>query len=421
MNKGMAMRSMQRLLLLIGVLIISSMPAYAMNWLRQYDILVRPELHWNTNWMLTNWTETGFKPATAFNACDEQVNAAQFLNSNQDGLAMLNGFNPSTAIGQLRLQVDANDDGVRGHFNVCADLRELFTTIFGAYYKFHDNFWVAGYLPVMGQRLTNVNWNNQTLSLTASDARVQNYLTNDFFTNVCDLGSLQLGSWKRIGVGDAVVMVEFLKNYPQRRDILHNVMLNWCCGFNIPTGLPRDEDKILAFPFGYDGSWGVIFGGGLRVNLADIIQLGADIRLTHLIGNTRCRRIKTSPDQTEFLLLAKAPAFKDFGMIQLFSLYMQTYHIARGLTLLAGYQFLKKGLDTLQLETCEFSNIIANTALSLREWMVHQVVLNATYDFHYDFPDASVSPQASIFMRLPFDGRRSVAFSTIGFMFALEF
>lgn len=395
---------------------------HAMNWLRPYDVLVRPEMDWTTPWNLTNWTETGIKPARGFNTCDESVNALQLWQSDQDALAMLNGFDASTVIGQKRIQVNAIDDGVRGHLRVTGDLKEMFTTIFGMYYKFHHYFWFAAYLPVMEQRLENVCWKDLTQSITPDDLRVKNYLTNNFFSQVDSLNAgLCLGNWRRVGLGDMVFMIEWLKNYPQRREILKNVMLNWCCGFNIPTGKRTAENHILALPFGYDGSWGVIFGGGLRVTLGDTFRVGADVRLTHLVGNTHCRRIKTAADQTEFLFLAKTPAFKDFGMIQLFSLYAQAYHLCRGFSLLGGYQFLKQGASILQLETCQYATSIANTAVSLREWMVHQIVISASYDIGYDHPDACVLPQASLFFRIPFDGRRSVAFTTIGAMISLQF
>jgi len=413
---------MNKKLTLGFISILAPLSMHGMNWLRPWDVLVRPEMHWQKKMTLAAWGETGVRPAQGFNSDDTRVNALQLWNCSQDALAAFNGFAANTIIGQVRIDVDAADNGIRGNYIATGHLKEVFSVIFGAYYKFNDYFWIAAYLPAQEQRLTDVNWNNLTQSLTPDDYRVQQYITNNFCTNMATYGDgLQVGDWKRRGLGDVNLMVEWLKNYPQRRELLHNVMLNWCIGVTIPTGLRTDPDKVLALPFGYDGSWGIVFGGGLRVTFGSVIRFGADVRLTHLFGNTADRRIKTAPDQTDFLLLAKASAYKDPGLIQLFSLYAQAYQICRGLSFLVGYQFLKKNQDTLQLNTCLYSNVIANTAISLREWTVHQAVINATYDIGYHMRDGSTWPQLMLFTRLPFNGRRSVAFPTIGAMLTLEF
>lgn len=395
--------------------------ANAMNWLRPYDVTVRPFMHWERPWAVVNWNETAFRPALGFNSCDDKVNVLQIWSCDQNALAMLDGFNADSIIGQARIALDAADDGVRGHLQPTGDFRLLFNTIFGLYYKFCDYFWIAGYVPFMGQRLSNVAWCDLTQSLTPEDARVQDFLTNDFFSNVCDLGNgLDLCDWKRHGLGDITVMLDWYKQYPQRREVLRNVTLNWSVGINFPTGKKADQDKLMALSFGY-GTWAVIFSGGLRVLFGDTLCAGLDVRLAHLFGNTRERRIKTAVDQTELLLLAKTPAYKDYGLLQRFTLYMQACHVVRGLSVLAGYQFLKKGQDTLQLETCEFSTAIANTAVSLRQWLMQQVVISVNYDFGHDYPHACVWPQATAFVRLPFNGRRVIVDQTVGVVLSIEF
>jgi hypothetical protein len=156
--------------------------------------------------------------------------------------------------------------------------------------------------------------------------------------------------------------------------------------------------------------------------MCEWLKGGFDVQLLHLFGNTRNRRIKTSFDQTELLLLAKTPAYKDYGLTQRFNLFIQGYQLVGGLSLLAGYQFLKRGEDHLALNSCDFSTNIANTAPSLDEWIVHEIECVANYDFRVHMSeDTCIAPQASLFARIPFNGTRSVAFTTVGCMIAVDF
>ena len=193
-------------------------------------------------------------------------------------------------------------------------------------------------------------------------------------------------------------------------------------GFTFPTGLKADEDKLLAFPFGYDGAVGILYGGGLNVQLGYRFKAGFDVPLLHLFGNTRNRRIKTAADQSDILLLAKTPAYKDYGLTQRFNLFVQAYHVWGGLSALIGYQFLKQGESHLALNSCEYSTFFAHTAASLEEWIVHSVEFNLHYRYCPTWcQDTGWAPQVSLFSRLPFNGKRSIAFTTVGMMLALDF
>ena len=232
---------------------------------------------------------------------------------------------------------------------------------------------------------------------------------------------LDLNGWKRTGPGDLNLLLEFMFDFPQKnRQFLKNVDVGGRVGFTFPTGLKQDVDKLMAFPFGYNGAVGIVYGGGLSVTLGDYFKAGFDVQLLHLFGNTRERRIKTSIDQTDLLLLAKTPAYTDYGLTQRFNLFVQAYNIA-GVSFLVGYQFLKKGEDHLALNSCDYSSTIANTAISLDEWIVHSAEFNLSYDFSACQTDPWIVPQASLFARLPFGGKRSIAFTTVGFMLSVDF
>jgi hypothetical protein len=357
----------------------------------------------------------------AFNCAGDSVNVLRIWNPDQNALKMLDGFPDDSCIGQKRIQIDADDDGIRAHFKVNGDLKLDGSFALGFRYFFLRNWIFSAYLPVFVMRLQNVCWADQTESATDADLRVKEFLTNNLFANVSQLGGLSLQGWRRAGPGDLTFFLDWFHDFPQMKQILKNVRVNWRVGLGLPTGLRQDEDKIAAFSFGYDGAVSMPFGLGIDLTLGRYVKAGLDVQLTQIFGNTKCRRIKTSLEQTELLLLQKAEAFKDFGLTQRFNFYGELYHIYKGLSIDLGYQFMKHGDDVLSIASNAFNNEIANSAESLQEWAFHQAFAQIRYDFSVHRPFERIRPQLSIFSYIPFAGRRSVAITTIGVMFALDF
>lgn len=406
----------------IAAIILVNVSAFghAMNLLHKpYDTLVRPEINLDSCFEVAFWAERGTKPALGFNSEDQRVNVLQIYNPNQDALAMLEGFPVGSPAAQLLAALNATDDGVRGHIVFNGNLNLNYGGVIGAWWFFLPHAWITAYLPVYSARLDDITITDLTQMNTAADFRVKQLLTNNLQSVVATLGNgLSLARWKRTGLGDLNIMAEWLFDYPQERPCLKNVELTGRFGFTFPTGLRTDPDKLFAFPFGYDGAIGLLFAGGLAVDLTAYFRVGFDIQLLHLFGNTRTRRIKTAYDQSDLLLLAKTPAYTDYGLTQRFNLFAQVYHIFGGLSVLAGYQFLKHGRDHLALNSCDYSSNIANSALSLDDWIAHSIEVNV----HYDFPEINcVAPQISVYTRIPFNGRRSALFNAVGVILALDF
>ncbi len=420
---GMYFMIEKRLIIKIALATFCIMPAYGMNLLMHpYDTLLLPEVYPDSCYQLAVWAEAGIRPAFGF-VNGAHVNSLAIWNPNQDALAMLEGFPADSPITQLQTAINATDDGTRGHLVFNGNLNLNFGGVLGARWYFLPHAWITAYIPYYKASLNNLEIVDLTQNITAADMRVKTLLTDNLASIVSSLGSgLELTPWKRSGLGDLNLMVEWLFGFPQARPLLKNVDLCGRLGFTLPTGKRADINELFAFPFGWDGAVGLLFGGGLAVTLSQQFKAGFDVQLLHLFGNTRARRIKTATDQTELLLLATAPAYKDFGLTQRFNLFVQGYHLVQGFSLLVGYQFLKHGSDNLQLETCNYSNSIANSSLTLDEWIVHSMEFNAHYDFNVHMcQDSWIEPQASLFFRLPFNGKQSVAFTTIGVMVAADF
>lgn len=392
----------------------------AMNFLRPYDTLIAPEVYDDSLFQITFYGEGGVDNARSFARNGSQTNVLQIYSSTQNAITMLDGFDPLSPIGQKRIAIDTTDFNSRGIFCVDGELNVDWAGAFSAYWFFLPHIYVSAYLPFFKMELKDVCWqqvNPDTTSLLATE------LTNDFFDNVCRLGDgLDLCGWKRTGVGDLTTFLQWFMDYPQERPLLTNVRLNGRFGINIPTGKKVDEDKTFAIPFGYDGATGLIFGGGMDLDIGYHLRAGMDIELLHLFGNSRCRRIKTNEDQTELLLLQKLPVYKDYGITQRFNLYWQLYKLFGGFSFKFGYQFFKHGGDEISFSSDTFSVKVANTDKRLQSYTMHHLVLNASYDFAgHVSEDAWVRPYVSLYGRVPVNGKLSALAPMIGGVISLSF
>lgn len=407
---------------LITVIALSGLPAAGMNLLRPYDTLIRPMYNNRFPWQCSVWAEAGIL-TRSFNNNSHHTNALSIWNQTQDGLAMLDGFGDQTDIGAKRVQVNADDDGVRGHFCASGDLKSLFSGMFAVRSFFRENWSFGVYLPLYSMELTDVCWIDQTKNTTAQDQRVHEFLTNNFFQNVCELGNgLDLGPWKRTGIGDMMFLLEWFRDFAQNKPLLKSVRVNWRLGLSVPTGLRQDVDKVMAISYGNDGAVGLPFAVGLDFTFAFYVRAGFDVNFTQIFGNTRTRRVKTAIDQTDLLFLQKMPVYKDFGLTQQFNLYAQLYKFYKELSFMVGYQYVKHGDDEIALAPgSPYSTTVANSAVSLRDWTLHQIVARLDYEIGAHLNDPIVYPRISLYAQCPFNGKRSTLTGNIGCTIALDF
>jgi len=394
--------------------------ACAMNLPLFYDTLILPERRTDERFQTYAILQTGFS-TKSFDECECCANVLRIWNKDQNAIKMLEGFSVDSQIGQLRTRIDANDDGIRGHFSVCGDLDVNFAGEFGFEYRFHDQFFVSAHLPVFSMKLKNVSWKDLTQEVNVDDFRMKEYLTSDFAQQVCELGCLDIGGWKRSGLGDLLLLGGWYGDFEQSKKFLKNVRLSVRAGLTLPTGKKVDEDKIFAFAFGNDGGVGALVGGGLDLTFGRHIKGGLDVQLLHVFGHTKCRRIKIHPCQTDLLLLKKVDAYKEYGLVQRFNLYVEFYRFLSGLSCKLGYQFARRSEDTLYICSNEFSDRVANSAGGLQEWTMHNFVANLNYDFWNEDDDRCAYPYVSLFAKIPFNGMNTAMARTVGVTLAVDF
>lgn len=412
-----------RILLVLALYSQQTIAIFNLNLFRAYDINLRPPIWCGEYFQWTSWAEAAYK-IRAFNANGNEVNPGQIYTDRQNALAMLQGFGPSSPMTRFLEDILNNpeNNNLRGTFIVNGDFK---AQGFGFATRFHlpHNFTLGVHVPFYNMQFSDITFTDQTSAVTPEDALIKEELTSQLRKRIKEFDpSFNLHGWHKVGIGDLFIMLEWYRDFIQGKPILKNVALNARIGINLPTGIKTDIDDILFQPFGFDGAIGIIFGGGITLNWFDAFRGGIDVEFLQLFGNTRQRRIKVNYDQTDFLLLAKADAFKEYGFTQRFNLFLESYRFYHGFSARATYQFWKQSKDTLTVCTNQYSNQIANSAQSLQEWTMHQVIFQLSYDGQCDISRESLfKPQYSIFYKLPFNGERSLMGNTVGFTITLNF
>ena len=358
---------------------------------------------------------------TGYNANGDRVNALQYLSADQNGLAMVKGFDAGTEQAAIAQQFNINDDdGVRGHLVFTGNLSMPISSIFTVQKSFGNHWFVGLSLPIYSMKLSNLQWSDQTQNVTFADNLAKTLITNNLAANVERLGSgMQLRNWSKTGPSDITILGGYRHSFVQNKPWIKNVTVNVRSGFMLPTGLTCNEDLIMNFPFGNDGSVGLVVGAGIDVDFKQIVDAGIDVEFLHVFNNTRNRRIKVDANQTDFLMLTKADVQKDPGFFQKFNLYVQP-KICAGFSFLCAYQFTKKGKDHLYVISNSYSSTIANTAESLKEWTMHSFVIQPQLDFSA-ITDWQKAPQCALFCKIPFNGARAVQTPTVGFSLTVDF
>lgn len=390
---------------------------FPINIFRPWDINLEQDYWCGVNKQLMFYAEHGFEPRS-YNGTHHKVSLMDIWQPTQNAIAMLEGFPLNSPETDFLINVldDPTDNGIRGHFRVNGEFDLPLSAGFAARFFLPHDFIINFYLPFYSMRLHNVQFTDLTPQQTVEDIIVKEELTSQLNTRLAQFDpSLNITGWNRTGIGDFTSLVEWKRDYYQGRTYLKNVQLLGRFGVTFPVGLKKNEDDILSIPFGFDGSFGMIFGGGIQLNWFGHLRGGFEVEFWNLFGNTRNRRIKIQQEQTDFLFLAKAQAHKDFGFTQVFNLYLQAYRICRGLSVCAIYQYMKHGDDKLALGTNEFSPMVINSAESLQEWTMHQLILKGDYDMQCDLSNCAwLKPQFSFWFKFPFNGKRALMLTMVG-------
>lgn len=290
----------------------------------------------------------------------------------------------------------------------------------GTIYGIGHGFYVSAFLPFYFAKLCDVHWGYKGNNSLFSDEKIQQELIDSFCQDAKTYFDLNIGGWKKRGLGDLAVIAEWQQDFPQiQRKTLRNVQINARVGITFPTAKKPFENIIMPIDFG-SGTIGIPFGGGLSMNLGNIFELGFSGQFWYYWSNEQVRRIKTFPTQTTLLLPTLANTQKDFAMIQNFNLHAIIYSFCKRFALKSFYEYWRKGEDKIIPLCNDFNHTTVNSALNLAEQTRHQFCFMLMYAPKKD-DFKRVIPQFEFFWKISTNGMRSVAASSYGGQFSLIF
>ena len=415
------------LFLILAMLIVLHCKAFIapINIFRPTDkFLIPPK--WPCTWLQPQISYEGTTKVRGFQDDDEddnkrfderKVNVLQLWQCEQDALAMLKGSDPASALGQLSQRFTINDDnGNHGIFVPCGDFKVPVNLMFATRFHFNYDASLGFFLPYYVMELSNVRFRQKTNNSTFEDI-----LGQDLLKTASELACLDLNGWKRQGIGDLLIQGRWARDFPQAKPLLTNACPEVRLGLNIPTGKKQDEDKLIAFPFGTDGAWAVQLAGGLNLTFNCYLRGGIDVEFVYLFGNTRLRRIKTDPAQTDLLFPVKVPAFKEFGLVQQYNIYIKTGNFLPYTSFRLDYQHLKHNEDRLFVCSDKFDPLVIDSAQRLQDWTTNSFIFSLDYDPSCSCSDSYFKPFVTAWYKLGFVGKRALLANTAGISLSLSF
>lgn len=344
---------------------------------------------------------------------DRLVDVMQIYQCKQDAIAMLKGFDPATPLGQLSQRfINDDDNGSHGLYIPHGKFKVPVNLMFSARWHYICGLSFCLHLPYYQMELSDVNFVQDNNLTTYEDV-----LGRNIINAAQEFGGLSLRGWKRSGIGDLLMQGIWMQDFPQMKPFLSNVRPQFRLGLSAPTGVKRDEDKLLAFEFGNDGSWGIQIGGGLDLTFGNYVRGGLDAEFLYLFGNTRPRRFKTDLAQTDLLFLTKRPAFKEFGLWQQYNLYLETCNFLPCVSAKVYYQHLQKNEDKLYVCSDKFDATVINSAESLQDASANSFI----FSLDYNNRNSWCNPFVSVWYKVGFIGKRFLLADTLGITFSLSY
>ncbi len=216
----------------------------------------------------------------------------------------------------------------------------------------------------------------------------------------------------RTGVGDLTFFVGWTHNY-QETKTLDFVDMTLRFGVLCPTGKTKDEDEIFSLALGYNGHWGIPFVADLSLGLYDWLTLGTHLQTMFFAKRTTDVRMKTGPQQSGLIKLAKGLVEIDKGAIWNAGGYIKADHFVYGLSVILGYTFASQNRD--HLCPCKpdiFIPSIVNSDEMLKGWKMHTINLFVEYDF--TGPDSKFGPRIALLYNAQVGGKRVFKTNILG-------
>jgi len=280
---------------------------------------------------------------------------------------------------------------------------------------------LGAYIPWTVYKIDNVTQVDLTQDIFASDAVLSSLIAN-LDNNLKKYGGLQLGtSYSNQGIGDCIVDFDWRKHVDNLEHHFKSIDFYIGAGLLIPGQLLKDEDQVLSYAHGTDGSFGIPIKLGFWVDGKKWVYAGLDAQLLYVLSSKKIRRMKTDPNQTELFLLNKGNSRKEYGVTWQAHTWVMVTDFYEGVFAKLSYQFIRHESDKLYTEDVNFDNVIINSARTLQGWSGQDVVIQLGYNVAKDDPKMPFVPVGSLFYKKPIAGRAIINSDTYGAMLQISF
>lgn len=227
--------------------------------------------------------------------------------------------------------------------------------------------------------------------------------------------------WSKTDLGDITLQTIWNKQLSKKNNALGNANMYAMVGVSAPTGQRANPDFALSIPHGNDGSWGIPYGIGLSFKMIKNVYLGSDFRGLHLTNRKAHYRLKTSLNQTEFLLPQKGLAVKKNGHTMHLTSYVQLYHFYQGASCTIAYEYTQHNRDSYVNRNTLFNETIINSSKKLEPWHMHLFHTQVQWDIEAKNKPKDIISQIRFFYKQPLAGKRILKTPTIGGAYSINF
>ncbi len=286
--------------------------------------------------------------------------------------------------------------------------------------NFKRGFFIQFHLPIRKLQIKNITFND----LSPTDDLFPNINTPEwqrflqFFDDILERHGLRRDPFKRTGVGDLTSWLGWTHNY-QETEVLDFVDINLMAAILSPSSKQRDENQIFSLAHGYNGHWGVPVSAGISFGAYEWLTLGGYMNAIFFANKTHCMRLKTGPQQSGLIKLARGKVTTEKGALWHAGLFLKADHFVRGLSLTFAYSFAGKSKDELCPEQPDlFDPSIINSDEMLKGWKMHTIHFFAEYDFTQE--DSHIGSRLGVFYNRQVGGKRIFNTNLAGGTFGLE-
>jgi len=283
-------------------------------------------------------------------------------------------------------------------------------SIIEAFISFIQN-WKQGfffqlYMPFRQLKVNNISF----CDLSPTDNKCPNIDTpiwqtfKDNFDAILTRYHLSRDCYTDTTIGDFTALIGWTHSF-QQTDLLDFVDTTIKFGVLIPSGDEKNENQIFSLPSGYNKHIGANIHTDFAFGAFDWFTLGAHFDVTIFANKTRCIRMKTGPEQSGIIKLAKGKAKEEEGTLWHTGTYLKADHILRGLSFLFGYSYASKNRNYLTpCDADKYPPSTVNTDEMLFAWNMHTIHVWLEYDFAKE--NSMFGPRISFFYNRPVGGKR---------------